>query len=341
MVGPTWRPFVDTRTKLILGIAGLAAAAALLFGLMKSVGVKSYGTPVGRVVRAGSHLAVLIETRNPYLPSLQGVPESRMSYAYDLWLIPETGGPQRSFRLARSVRSGDRRHNHGAQRFENGVLWYTIQDLQGFDLASESTVTTPAPASIVNIPISQLLPPSDNPLIPYRAQSVTLASGERLSLLSVEEAKTALAPGARLHDNPDAAGTFWPRTLHRISAQPGPIPRLAASAPVSTTEFRNAAFMRTAPNGPPVRFSNPEGYLMVHEAGDRVHPTVHLSRMNADGTIAWTADTRIGRLSDILPHDRLPAFVGQLPNQLTEPTLTVVNLESGQAVTTSLKGPLN
>ena len=66
-----------------------------------------------------------------------------------------------------------------------------------------------------------------------------------------------------------------------------------------------------------------------------------VARLNTDGTIAWTADTRIGRLNQVLPHERLPAFVGELPQSLTEPMIAVVDLKDGVARTKSLKGPLN
>lgn len=332
---------MDARTKFALGIGGLAAVAAILFGLFKQVGVKSYGMPTGRVVRAGPHLAVVMETRDPYLPSLKGVPESRMSYSYNLWLIPEAGGPPQTIRLDRAVRSGDRTHVVGARAYDSGVVWLAIKELQGVEVTSGRVISSPPPPSIANMPISKLLPSNANPLEAYRVQSVTLPSGDRLALLSDQELKTDYAPNARLYDTPTAPGGFRPCTLHRVTVQPGPIPRVATSSPVNPTVLRNAAFIRKSENGGLVTFTNPDGFLIVHEAGDPLKATIRLSRLNVDGSLAWSADTGIGTLSQYLPHDRLPAFVGQLPGHLTEPTLTIVNLETGAATTTSLKGPLN
>jgi len=333
---------VAPRSIVLLGVAGLAAALALGAALVKQLGVKSYGHPAGRVVRAGPNLGVLIETRDPYLPSLTGSHERDATYSYSLWLIPESGvGDTRTISLDRAVASGARTHNIGAQRFDSGVLWFTISDLRGIDVASGTLVTTPAPASLVNAPISELMASSQNPLEPYRARSLTLTSGQWLFLASDDEIKADLKPGTRLYDNADAKGTYQRRTLHTVTAQPGPIPRLAASSRLGDKEFKNGAFMRSTRAGSPVRFTDPEGVLVVHEQGDPVHPSVCLSRVNADGTIAWTADTGIGRLTQVLPHETLPAFVGELPNQLTEPTLTVVNLSDGTAHARSLKGPLN
>jgi hypothetical protein len=333
---------LNPRLILALGVGGAAAVVALVFGLVRQMGVKSYGSPAGRVVRAGQHLGVVIGTRDPYIPSLKGRDERDMSYTYELWLIPETGdGDIRTIRLDRGVASGDRTHNIGAQKFDSGILWLTIKDLQGIDVASGKKATTPAPASVVNTPISQLMGTGDNPLEGFRAQGLSLPSGQWLFLAADDEVQTILKPGARLYDNPDAKGTWRPRTLHTVTVAPGVIPSIGSAARLADREFRSGAFMRSDKGGSIVRFSNPDGFLIVHNQGDPVHPTIHLSRVNLDGTIAWTADTKIGRLTQVLPHERLPAFVGEPPQQLTEPMLAVVDLKDGVARTKSLKGPLN
>lgn len=337
---------MNARLILVLGIAGIAAVAALAVILFKQMGVKSYGHPAGRVVRAGQHLGMLMETCDPYMPSLKGVSESNKSYSYALWLIPETGdGDVRTISQDRGVASGARTHNIGAQRFDNGVLWFSIKDLQGVDLASGKNTTQPAPASLVNAPISQLMGSNEHPLEEYRAQSVKLPSGEWLIFANDEEARTALKPGTRLYDNPSAKGTYRPRLLHTVTVEPGPTARIATATPLSGSgsgvAFRNGAFMRATKGGSVVRFTHPDGFLIIHEQGDPVHPSMCLSRLNLDGSVAWTADTKIGRLTQVLPHETLPAFVGELPQQLTEPLLAVVHLKDGTVKTKSLKGPLN
>lgn len=316
--------------------------AALVFGLWKQVGVKSYGMPAGRVVRAGQHLCVLMETCDPYLPSFKGVKESDKSYSYALWMIPESGdGDIRTIRLNRGVASGHRTHNIGAQWYENGVLWLTIEDLHGIDTSSGKPTSVAPPAALVNAPISQLMGTNEPPLEPFRAQSVSLASGAWLVLANDDEIKSDLKPGARIYDNPTAKGTYKPRTLHTVAAQPGPIPRIATVSAAGGPTLRNGAFFRASKGGSVVRFTNPDGFLVVHEGGGVLTPTIQLSRLNADGTIAWTADTKIGRLTQILPHQEMPVFVGQPPQQLTEPMLTVVHLKDGAVKTKSLKGPTN
>ncbi len=333
---------MHARTVLALVVGGLAAAGALAVGVWKQAGVGSYGHPAGRVVRAGQHLGVVIQTRDRFLPSLKGTDERDARYSYSLWLIPESGdGDILTIRLDRGVASGARTHNIGAQRFDNGVLWFTIADLQGIDVSSGRRVNTPAPASLVNAPISQLMGANEHPLDGYRARCVTLPNGQWLFIASDDEVKSDLNAGARLYDNADAAGTYKRRTLHTVTAAPGPVPRLATAARLGDREFKNGAFMRSARGGGVVRFTDPDGFLVVHEQGDPVHPTVCLSRLSADGSIVWTADTGIGRLTQMLPHESLPAFVGERPRQLTEPMLSVVSLKDGTARAKSLKGPLN
>lgn len=339
---------MNARTIFALSIAGLAAVVAIVFGIWKQMGVKSYGYPAGRVVRAGQHLGVVMATCDPYMPSLKGVSESDKTYSYVLWLIPETAdGDIRTVRLDRHVKSSDRTHNVGAQMFESAVLWLTIDNnsIRGIEVPSGNKSNLPPPAALVNAPISQLMGggPNDNPIEEFRAQSVALPTGEWLVFANDDETKTLLKPGARLYDNPTAAAIpgFKLRTLHSVTAEPGPIPRVATAKRLGTQDFRRGAFMRSAKGGNVIRFTNPDGFLIVHEGGDPVHPTTRLSRLNTDGSIAWTADTKIGRLTQLLPHDTLPAFIGELPNQLTEPLLAVVNLKDGTVKTKSLKGPLN
>lgn len=338
------------RTTLVVSIAGLAAAAAIVFGLARQMGVKSYGSPAGRVVRAGNSFAVLMEQKDPYMPSLKGRAESDMSYSYELWVIPETGdGSVRKIRLDRGVRSGDRAHAAGAQAFENGVVWLRVKDLKGIELATGAATIRAAPPAIANAGISQLLGSSEYPLEQYRADSISIAPGQRLYLLNDDEAAKSFKPGARFYDSTSTAtGTGKKRTLQLVTQNTAPdagvIPSVGAVTRVGTSELRNGAFMRSSRGGEVVRFTNPDGFLVVHESGisgdgsDPTKPTIRFSRVHMDGTIAWTADTTIGRLTDILPHDRLPALVGE-PNDLTRRVLSVVHLDTGAVKTVLMQMP--
>ena len=333
---------MNPRTVAVLGAVGIAAVLAAAVGLVRQVGVKSYGYPTGLVVRAGGQLAVLMERRDPFLPSLKGRSERDMSYSYVLWLIPESGkGDPRLVPLARHVASGRRSVVPGVTGCTGTTLWVTIQDLEGIDLNTGDKVATPPPAAVARTPISQLLPPSQHPLEPFRASAVRLGPDRFAVLASESEVQKDLKPGSRLYDNPSATATLHDRALHEVTIQSGPIPRIDSARPVPGASRRNAAFLRAKPDGEAIRFSNPDGFLIVYEDGDPLARTCRFARIAVDGSMVWTVDTGIGRLSQFLPHENLPALTGQLPNALTEPVICVVDLSNGTCETRSLKGPSN
>ncbi len=333
---------MNARSKLALGIGVLAAAVAVAMGAARKIGVKSYGRPVGRVVRAGEQLAVLMETCDPYMPSLQGRDERDMSYSYALWLIPESGaGDMRVIRAAKSVRSGDRAHVAGVLGRVGDTVWLRIADLHGFDLVSGQRVATTPPASIANLTMSDYLGPHHEPALePYRTTAVSLPSGGWLVLADEEEAPSELKPGTRLYHNATSKGTYRSRALFDVAAEPGPIARLATSTHLAGVEFKNGAFLRASENGEVIRFANPDGLLVVFDSSDSGPHTFHFARVNADGTVAWTVDSRMGRFTEILAHERWYTFVGELEDKLSQPMLAVLDLETGTIRQHSLQRPI-
>jgi hypothetical protein len=65
--------------------------------------------------------------------------------------------------------------------------------------------------------------------------------------------------------------------------------------------------------------------------------------MHVDGSLAWTTDTTIERLTQLLPHDTLPAFVGELVKTASpinpHPAIVVVNVTDGTMNVKSLVAP--
>lgn len=337
---------MPTRASIPLVLGGITAVLALLAGACRQMGVKSYGYPAGRVVRAGSNLAVVIETRDPYLSSLKGVPEDRMSYSYKLWLFPDSGtAPHSTTTLARSVRSSDRTHNIGAQHFENGILWFTISDIQGFDLSSNSITSRPVPKHIASMPITQLMGFNSPPEEPYLAKGVLWSPSEWFTLATDAEAAADLAPNSRLDPSDDATRSRDPRTLRHASIASNPLTRVTSTDPlISSPPFRHAALFRDAPSGNVIRFSDPDSFLVFHREGDPVHPTLRLSRVGLDGSTTWTMDTQIYKLKQILPHPTSPAFVGERyigPGKLAEPILVIARLDLGTVHIHSLRADPN
>jgi hypothetical protein len=332
------------RVFIALVVTLLAALAAVFMGIKKQVGVRSYGYPVGRVVRAGSQLAVVMQRCDPYIPSLQGTAESKKSYSFELLLVPETAtGDTRTTSLARSVRSGDRRHYVGVQHVESGILWYSTSTTAGLDLATLQPVKMPVPAVVANKPISELIGSSFPADEPYRARIAQIGPDEWLMLATELDARNDLKSGFGMPRNSDAERTFKPRTLYRVTTKSDPKPRIETFAPITQLTIRNAAFLRKAQTGELYRFTQPDGFLIVHEGDPSTPTTLRLSRMHVDGSLAWTTDTTIERLTQLLPHDTLPAFVGELVKTASpinpHPAIVVVNVTDGTMNVKSLVAP--
>lgn len=329
------------RVLISLVVTVLAGIAAIFFGIKKQVGVRSHGYPAGRVMRAGPHLAVVMERCDPYMPTLQGTAESRKSYSYELWLVPQTAvGETRVAPLAKSVRSGDRRHYVGVERVEGGVVWYSTSDTAGVDYTTLQRTAAAVPASVASIPISQLAGTSSPPDAPYRARVAQIGQDEWLMLATELDARNDLKAGFSMPRNTDAERTREARTLYRVTTKTDTRPRIETFSTVTALTVRNAAFLRSSTTGELYRFTHPDGLLLIHEGDAGTASTVRLSRMNLDGTLAWTTDSTIQRLTQVLPHDTLPAFVGELVTAATplnpHPAIAVINVNDGSVNVKSL-----
>lgn len=331
---------MNARLALSLGLGAAVVCAALLIVGLRQLGVRSYGYPVGRVVRAGNALAVLIQTREPYMPSLRGVPESRMSYRYSLWLIPADGsGPPRKLPVARAIRSADRPPTIGVHAYERGVVWLQVTDLIGIDASTGQVVRqAPAPA-IANMPVSQLLATDDHPLDTLRARGVNTQTSTWLGLATDEEARNILAPGARVSDNDDAVGTYQPRRLYLATLEQSPRPRITSAIPAEKNTYKNGAILRTGPGGAPVRYTGPDGLAVIHEQGSVTRPTIRITRVDLAGREAWTLDTTISRVTQCFPDAVVPIIVGEQPStdmKMGDPVIAIVHLATGAVQVVSL-----
>lgn len=159
--------------RFIAAIAVLVLALLVTMAVLaaRKVGVRSIGHPVGRVVRVGADIAVLIETGEPRMPSLKSRGDGDARFAYELWLIPETG-PTRIVPVASGVRGRNRLAVTGVRRAENRIVWLATDTLLGIDAGTGARVATPVPASVSNEGMSTLNAQTDRPDEPYRLASL-------------------------------------------------------------------------------------------------------------------------------------------------------------------------
>ena len=167
---------------------------------------------------------------------------------------------------------------------------------------------------------------------------------EWLALLSPKEAAAEYRPKTRLSPLNRAENAKEMRRFHR--ADLGPVAdrgmrEIQSLAAVSSDEYFNAAFVRSAAAEAPIRMQGPDSFLMAYSASPGVGATLVAARVDATGKPLWRADTGIDRfkLSQIMPGTPSVAFIGTrppVPGKVAEPILVVVNSETGVILTTSL-----
>lgn len=117
--------------------------------------------------------------------------------------------------------------------------------------------------------------------------------------------------------------------------------RIRSIAPISGTDYLNAAFLRMDIKSAPLRLKDPDGALMVHTSAPGLTGTLMVSRVDPDGQIRWSVDTGLDRflLQRILPGTEAFAFVGTrppVPNKLSEPLVVLVDNTTGKVTSHSL-----
>ena len=371
------------RLSMALGGALLLAAAAAI-GMQSLFTVKSGpGTPMGPSVRTHQHVATLISTLEPYVPSLHHNPDNDR-YTVSLLLVPVDG---RSGEQLIPITKGKRSGELTLARLLGGdgrTVWFNVAGVGGVDVASRKLigpaelrranpdldeswddyrrvdfdqrlrVTSPDrqrvyaldPATLRTEPVAAAKPRL--PLTPdvqdFLSVGAHPAPDQWLALLSPQQAAREFRPGQRLSPVNAAESVKVMRRLHR--AELGPVMdrdmrQIQSLTPLSTDEYFNAAFVRSANAGEPIRVAAPDSFLMAFNASPSLGATVVVARVDSSGKLLWRVDTGIERfkLSQILPGSPWVAFIGTrppVPDKLSEPLLVRVNNETGALVTTSL-----
>lgn len=310
------------------------------------------GTPIGASVRTDRHIATLIQTLEPYVPSLHR-DHSRDTYRISLFLVPldgsrpqhipiKSGLPGSAFSLAKIYGS------------EDGILWFNVAGPGGLKL---DTLALLPQAETSQVDVRSLPGPQGDARFPptpeqFLAAGYLASPTTWLGLHTASEVDQTFAPGKWLKPVVRAESLKQPRRLYRgvleAEAGAGPLPghpraylRIQAMAPLGQHAYLNAAFLRVHDASPPIRLEGPPGALMVFTSAPGLQGTTMLARLDDGGQVRWQVDTGIDRfkLAQILPGADSVAFVGPrppVPDKVSEPLLVIVEYATGKVVTHSL-----
>ncbi len=334
----------DFRLKLALGVGG---AAIIIGGIlwMKNELLTidpGKGTPLGLCVRTDSHIATLVQTLEPYTPSLHR-DGSKDRFSVSLFLVPLDGSSPRlvpiadglegnSFSLAKVLGSDGR------------TLWFDVGGVGGVDLRNYDLL----PAGRTLAPNVSLQGAWSSPF-PSRADAFLAAGyiaapGQWVGLHSAAELEGGYKPKKFVRRVVGQEEAKQERRFCRASLE-APVDdkyhRIVSIAPINEATFLNAAFLRADDKSEPFLLSDPDGAVMVYTSEPGREGRLMVARVATDGHIIWQVDTGIERfkLEQILPGQRSTAFVGTRPpveGKVSEPLLVIVDHATGAMISHSL-----
>lgn len=133
------RAALKTKLALAVLVAALVLAAGAWVKTRVLVVASGPGTPMGSTLRSDTHLATLIQTLQPYTPSLQHDPSTERN-TLSLYLLPLDGSAP-----SRTVLMKDLRHGGYSLARVMGSdgrrMWVSANGLHGVDLRSQAVVT--------------------------------------------------------------------------------------------------------------------------------------------------------------------------------------------------------
>lgn len=116
-------------------------------------------------------------------------------------------------------------------------------------------------------------------------------------------------------------------------------PPIQSFARLNEKEYRAATFLRTKPDSPILRASNPDSVFLLHRTGEELFAPYSVTRLALDGKELWTAPTGLGRLEQVLPGENIIVLKGErtpVPNKVPEPILVAIDAQTGRLNTISL-----
>jgi hypothetical protein len=337
-----------TSLRMYLGLAVLAGALLVGVGLWIKDAVFSIdpgkGTAIGYSVRTDRHIATLIQTLEPYVPSLDRN-HGNDRYGISLYLVPLDGSTTRLVPLRRGL-APDAFPLARVFGSDGRTLWFNVAGLGGVELDGY-TLRTDAEAAAVD-PRSLPRPWGDLPLAPapeqFLAAGLMTSPTTWLGLHSAAEAERSFGPQQWLRPVVRAENTRGPRRFYLGEIEPEPVTgysRILHMRALAAAEYLDAALLRTSNTATPIRLDDPPGAMMLYTSMPGPLGTAVVARVDDTGNLQWRVDTGIARfgLQQILPGDDVTAFVGTrppVPDKVPEPLLVIVDHSSGKQATYSL-----
>lgn len=322
-----------------LTLVGVALLAVLAFATVRTMlTVRTTGAPWGASVREGDRIVTLISRVEPYVPSLDRSGGDDRSTLALLVQSARDPGQRRMVTLA----SGLEPTALGRARLTGitgGRVSFLAPGAGSYDLDAEAIAwQTNGARPAVATTLAELAT-GDDALRLMLAAGVFTAPDRWLGLLTDDEAARDFRPGSHpgATDQPDrtrGVRRAWVAAIDRTDGRP----RIVRITPLDGDGMRDAALVREGRTRDVLQLEG-GGYLIVYETGVYPRLLVAVARLLPDGTVAWSRDTEIGTLREVLPDAAYPALIGERPHvadSVAEPILVVIDAGGGATSTRSL-----
>lgn len=337
-----------TTLRARLGLMVLAASLLVGAGLWVKDALFTIdpgkGTAIGHSVRTDRHIATLIQSLEPYVPSLDRN-HGDDTYSISLLLVPLDGSSAQLIPLRRGLSPGA--FSLAKVLGSDGrTLWFDVAGIGGVDLGT-SKLRSDAEIAAVD-PRGLPRPWGDSPLAPtpeqFLAAGLMISPTTWLGLHADAEVARDFRPGQWLKPVVRAESARQARRFHLGEVEPASTTghsRIVSMRAVGESEYLDAAFLRASNDSTPFRLEDPPGALVLYSSARGLEGTAVVARVDDDGDLLWSVDTGISRsaLQQILPGTDATAFVGTrppVPNEVSEPLLVIVEHDDGRQATHSL-----
>ena len=167
-----------------------------------------------------------------------------------------------------------------------------------------------------------------------------LASNEWFGVLTAKDLASDFKLGFRVPLECPVSPANELRRLYRGHLDSTAVrPRIEAMEPISENSYQNGTLVRDAQGVTLLRLAAPDSVLLTHRSSTGPAGTLLVTRLGTDGKTGWATDTGIGRLEQVLPDERIIAFIATrpaVPNKVPKPILVMINTSTGGMTTHSL-----